>query len=131
MVLQMFTLLVCRCCFLSDCDGFSVNAAPRQVTGFHSHVTSAPPCCRKSSAAPHWPSDYGLIRAGARRGRGAESLRLGKILASFFNAKFARLYALLWWFFSSFQAAENEIFRLYFCAAADLPGREDISWLTD
>lgn len=79
----LFTLLVCRCCFLSDCDGFSMNAAQRHVTGFHSHVTSAPPCCRKSSAAPRSPSDYGLIRAGGRRGRGAESLRLGKILASF------------------------------------------------
>lgn len=40
-----------------DRDGFPVNAPPGHVTRFHSHVTSAPPCCRKPSAAPRSLSD--------------------------------------------------------------------------
>lgn len=39
---------------LAPAERFCVFNAPlNHVLRFHSHVTSAPPCCRKSTAAPH------------------------------------------------------------------------------
>lgn len=101
-------LRVYCCCFLGDGDGFHMNASPRHVTGFHSHVTSAPPCCRKSSAAARPQSDYCLIRGGGGRVCRAAVSVSGRF-SHHFDAKFARLYALLWCFFSpSFKAARAQ-----------------------
>lgn len=101
-------LRVYCCCFLGDCDGFHMNAPARHVTGFHSHVTWAPPCCRNSSAAARPPSDYCLIRGGGGRVCRATVSVSGRS-SHHFEAKSARLYAPLWWFFfPSFKAARAQ-----------------------
>lgn len=57
-------------------SGFVVLNPPlNHVLRFHSHVTWAPPCCRKPAAAPHSLSDQSLIRGGGGGGGGGYSVK--------------------------------------------------------